>query len=282
MLVLFRQIVVGDTLFQELGLDFVVVVGHQYMILVHRRFVVVGIGGNTRLQLEEPVNIPVRICFRCSCQAHHDGVEIFKDRPVFLENTPVTFVNDDQIKMRRGEQAQSILALYIVDGVEHRRIGGEHDPGIPVILVGAKVAQGHIRKIVLKIILRLLDQRRPVCQKQNVRHRLAPAEHIRQTGCGAGFAGSGGHDQQMLPKAHSQLLADGTDGFFLIVAVGNLIVNGNCHQVLLLRPAVHQLLQIVTAENAADLPLGAGQIVPEIGLKAVGGEHHGAAAKLAL
>ena len=39
-------------------------------------------------------------------------------------------------------------------------------------------------------------------------------------------------------------------------------------------------MQVVFAENAADFPLWGGLVIPEIGFKAIGGEHHGAAAEL--
>ena len=86
----------------------------------------------------------------------------------------------------------------------------------------------------------------------------------------------------MLAEALIQLLANCTNGFFLIVAVSDLIINGNFHQILSLAAAVHQLLQIVLAEDTADLPLGARLVIPEIGFKAVGGKHHWAASEFTL
>ena len=110
---------------------------------------------------------------------------------------------------------------------------------------------------------------------------LSPAEHVRQAGRGAGFAGAGCHDQQMLPKALVEFFADGADGLFLVIAVCDLVINGDGEQIAALCPPGHQLLQIVLAENPADAALGAGLIVPEPGFKAVGGKDHGAASELA-
>ena len=83
----------------------------------------------------------------------------------------------------------------------------------------------------------------------------------------------------MLAELLLHLPAYRTDGLLLIVAVGDLVVNGNAHQVQPLGAAVHQLLQIILAEHAADLALRAALIVPKVGFKAVGGEHHRAAAE---
>ena len=116
--------------------------------------------------------------------------------------------------MRRGEQLPPILGLGIVNGVEDGRIGGKHNAGVPVVLVGTEIAQGHIRQIVFKIVLCLLYQCGPVGQKQDVCHPFAPAEYVGQAGGGSGFAGSGSHDQQMLAESLFDLPADCPDGLF--------------------------------------------------------------------
>ena len=111
------------------------------MILIYCCFIVVGIGWHTRFQFKEPVYVSIGVFLRRGGQAHHDRIKILENCPVFLKNTSVALVHDDQVKMRRCEQPQAILALYIINGVQHRRIGRKHDPGVPVILIGAKVAQ---------------------------------------------------------------------------------------------------------------------------------------------
>ena len=181
--------------------------------------------------------------------------------------------------MGRGKQRHAVLGLGVVDGVEHRRIGGEHDTRGLVVLGGAQVAQGLVRQILLEIVLRLLDQRGAVGQKQHIRHMAAPAQHVGQAGCRAGFSGAGGHDQQVAPEPLRDVGAHRTDGVFLVVAVGDLIVNFNGVQRLFLGAAVHQLLQIILAEHAAHRPLRAACFVPEIGGVAVGGEQHRAASE---
>ena len=131
------QVIVGNALLQELGFDLIIVVGHQNMVLVHCRFVVIGIGRNTMLHLEEVVGIPIHIGFRRGSKAHHEGVKILKNGPVFLENAPVAFINDNQVKVGRSKQLPPVLGLGIVNGVENGGIGGKHNASGTVILVGA-------------------------------------------------------------------------------------------------------------------------------------------------
>ena len=121
--VLVGQIIVGDALVQKLGFHLVVVVGHQHMILIHGGFIVIGVCGHAVLHLEEIVGIAVYICFRGSRQAHHIRIKILKDRSVFLKNTAVALVNDDEVKVRRGEQFPPIDRFGIVNGIKHSGIG---------------------------------------------------------------------------------------------------------------------------------------------------------------
>ena len=79
------------------------------MVLIHRRFVIVGIGGNAAFHLEKVVGIPVYIGFGSSGETHQNPIEIFKNRPVFLENAAVAFVNDNQVKVGGGKELPSIL-----------------------------------------------------------------------------------------------------------------------------------------------------------------------------
>ncbi len=77
----------------------------------------------------------------------------------------------------------------------------------------------------LEVVLRLLDQRGAVRQKKHVGHMTAPAQHIGQAGCGAGLARASSHDQQIAPEALRNMGADCPDGVFLVVTVGDFIVN---------------------------------------------------------
>ena len=177
------------------------------------------------------------------------------------------------------KQRHAVLGLGVVNGVEHGGIGGKHDACGLIVLGGAQIAQRLVRQILFEVVLRLLDQRSAVRQKEHVGHMAAPAQHIGQAGCGAGFSGAGGHDQQVAPEALRNMGADCPDGVFLIVAVGDFIVNFDGVQRLFLGAAVHQLLQVVLAEHPAHGTLRAALLIPEIGGVAVGGKQHRAAAE---
>ena len=86
----------------------------------------------------------------------------------------------------------------------------------------------------------------------------------------------------MFTEALPDLLTYGTDSFLLVIAVRNLIVNRDCHEIQTLGSTVHELLQIALAEYTTDFALGTALVVPEISLKTIGGKHHGTATKLPL
>ena len=194
----------------------------------------------------------------------------------------MALVHNDEVKVSGRKQRHAVLGLGVVDGVEHGGIGGKHDARGLIVLRGAQVAQRLVGQILLEVVLCLLDQRGAVGQKQHIRHMAAPAQHIGQAGCGAGLACARCHDQQIAPEALRDVGAHRPDGVFLIVAVGDFIVNFDGVQRLFLGAAVHQLLQVVLAEHSAYGTLRATLLIPEIGGVAVGGKQHRTAAKLLL
>ena len=212
-------------------------------------------------------------------QTHQNGIEIIKNGAVFLENAAVALVHDDKVKVGGRKQRHAVLGLGVVDGVEHGGISGKHDARGLIVLGGAQIAQGLVRQILFEVVLCLLDQRGAVRQKKHVGHMTAPAQHIGQAGCGAGLARARCHDQQIAPEALRNMGADCPDGVFLVVAIGDFIVNFDGVQRLFLGAAVHQLLQVVLAEHPAHSTLRAALLIPEIGGVAVGGEQHRAAAE---
>ena len=252
------------------------------MVGVDRRVVIVGVGGDAMFHLEKVVGVAVYIGFRGGGQAHQNRIEIIKNGAVFLENAAVALVHDDKVKVGGRKQRHAVFGLGVVDGVEHGGIGGKHDARGLIVLGGAEVAQRLVGQILLKVVLCLLDQRSAVRQKEHVGHMTAPAQHIGQAGCGAGLACARCHDQQIAPEALRNMGADCPDGVFLVVTVGDFIVNFDGVQRLFLSAAVHQLLQVVLAEHPAHGTLRAALLIPEIGGVAVGGKQHRTAAKLLL
>ena len=241
-LILRRKLVVVDALFCEFRLDLVVVVRHQHMVGVDRRIVIVGVGGDAMLHLEKVVGVAVYIGFRGGGQTHQNRVEIIKNGAVFLENAAVALVHDDKVKVGGRKQRHAVLGLGVVDGVEHGGIGGKHDARGLIVLGGAQIAQRLVGQILFEVVLRLLDQRSAVRQKEHVGHMTAPAQHIGQAGCGAGLARASSHDQQIAPEALRDVGADCPDGVFLVVTVGDFVINFDGVQRLFLGAAVHQFL----------------------------------------
>ena len=90
----------------------------------------------------------------------------------------------------------------------------------------------------MEIILCLLDERGAVCEKQNIRDIPPAAQHIGKAGCGACFTGAGRHDKQTAPVSLRDIAAYGADRLFLIIAVGDFIVNLNGIEVFALRAAI--------------------------------------------
>ena len=179
-LILIGEIVIGDTFLKELCLDLIVIVRHKHMICIDRRFVIVGIGRHTVLDLKEIIGVAVNIGFRCCCQTDHYRIEILKDRTIFLENASVALVSDDKVKVCRREQRYAVPCFCAVDRIQYRRICREHDTGISIVLITAKVAQRHIGQIVLEIILRLLDKCCSVSKEQDICDISAAAQNIGQ------------------------------------------------------------------------------------------------------
>ena len=212
------------------------------MVGVDRRVVIVSVGGDAVLHLEKVVGVAVYIGFRGGGQTHQNGIEIIKNGAVFLENAAVALVHDDKVKVGGRKQRHAVFGLGVVDGVEHGGIGGKHDARGLIVLGGAQIAQRLVRQILFEVVLCLLDQRSAVRQKERVGHMTAPAQHIGQAGCCTGLARASSHDQQIAPEALRDVGADSPDGVFLIVAVGDFIVNFDGVQRFFLGAAVHQFL----------------------------------------
>ena len=222
-LVFVGKFIVGDALREKFRRDFIVVVGHQHVILMHGGVVVVGIGGNAVFELEEFIGVSGHFGFRRSGQAEENGVEVFKDGAIFFEDAPVTFVDDDEIEVRGREQHVAVFVLCAVDGVHDGGVGGEHDSRGGVVLVGAKIAKGHVRQVRFEVVLCLRDKRRSVGEEEHVGDVVPPAQHIDQAGGRSGFAGACGHDEKMLAHAAAAFLAYGAYGCLLIVAVCDVV-----------------------------------------------------------
>ena len=178
--------------------------------------------------------------------------------------------------MRGREQHVAVFVLCAVDGVHDGGVGGEHDSRGGVVLVGAKIAKGHVRQVRFEVVLCLRDKRRSVGEEEHVGDVVPPAQHIDQAGGRSGFAGACGHDEKMLAHAAADFLAYGAYGCLLIIAVGDVVVYADVFKRQSGRSPFDDFFQIGLAEKEAYLPLGAALVVPEKGIEAVGREHDGA------
>lgn len=173
----------------------------------------------------------------------------------------------------------SVFGFGVVNGVEYGWVGGEDDAGVSVVFVGAEVAQGHVREVVFEVVFCLADEGSAVCEKEDVCDPFSAAEDVGEAGCGSCFAGAGCHDEQVFSNSELDLFTDCADGFFLVVSVCDFVVDGDVDEVEPFGAAVHEFLEVVFAEDAADFSLGSALVVPEVGFKAVGGEDHRASAE---
>ena len=164
-LVLLRKLVIHNAFFQKLRFNLIIVVRYKYFIYLNRRFIVIRIRRDTVFHLKKIVSIPVHVGFRRCSQPYKNRVKILKYRTVFLKNAPVAFVHDNQIKMCRRKQLPALPCTGIVNGVEHCRVSGKNNSGSLVVFIRAKVAQRHIRQIILEIVLCLFHKRSPIRQK---------------------------------------------------------------------------------------------------------------------
>src|SRR5699024_8681210 len=112
------QFVIGDAFLKKLGLDFVVVVGYQHMVLVHCGFIVVGVGRDIMWHLKKVIGIAVNVCLWGCCQSDQHCVKVFKDGAVLFKDAAVALINDNQVKVSRREQPLSFHRLGVIDGVE--------------------------------------------------------------------------------------------------------------------------------------------------------------------
>ena len=115
---------------------------------------------------------------------------------------------------------------------------------------------------VLKDILRLVHQGGPVGQEEGVRNIAAPGEDIGQAHRSPGFPGARRHHQKRLPVAFFKMVADRPYRLFLIITVGNPVVDLNRAQLLPGGPPVNQPLQVIR-ENTADPALWPGPVIPD-------------------
>ena len=139
-LVLFGQVIVCDAFVGEFGFCFDVVERYEIVVSFHGGFVFVQIRWHAMFRLEEVIGVAVHFIAWCGGQAYDQRVEMVENILVFFEDRPVCFVHDDQVEMSRRKRRLSVGCCFGVDCTDHRLVGGEHHPGVDVVLVVAQIA----------------------------------------------------------------------------------------------------------------------------------------------
>ncbi len=190
----------------------------------------------------------------------------------------MALIDDDEIEMRRRKETKPLRTSRVVDGIQHRRICRKNNPRIPVVLILTQIAQRMMRQIPLEIILRLPDQRRPIRQKQNIRHPFAAREHIDETRRRARLSRACRHHQQMLADTPLRLGAHRANRFLLVVPIRDPVINRNRIERRHLLPAPHEPLQILLGKETAHPPLRCRPVIPEKRLEPIRRKDHRATA----
>ena len=187
----------------------------------------------------------------------------------------MTFINDNQIKMRRCKYQITLCIPCLCNGIEHCGICRKYNSGISVFFIDTEITQRHPRQIVLKIFFCLLYQSCAICQKKYICHIAASTQHICQTGGCSCFSSSCCHDQQMFSFSHHDFLTNGTNSFLLIIPICDFIINLDFRQIFTHGTAIHQFLQITFAEYTDNWMFCSAHIIPEICIKTICRKHHG-------
>ena len=124
----------------------------------------------------------------------------------------MALVSDDKVKVCGREQRHAVPCFCAVDCIQYGGICREHNTGVSIVLITAQVAQRHIGQIVLEIVLSLLDECRSVSKKQDICEAVLVLPV----------------PVAMTSKALIYMFTYRTDRFFLIIAVCDPVIYGDC------------------------------------------------------
>ena len=113
-------------------------------------------------------------------QSYDQCIEIAKYRTVFLENTAVSLVDHNEIKMPRCKETRAVLRLHLIDGVHDGWIGRENRAcgRAPVAL--EQIAGREIRQMLRECLLCLTHQLCAIGEKKHVRYPSMREQDIHQ------------------------------------------------------------------------------------------------------
>ena len=239
---------------------------HQIFVL-NGRFQLVGEIRLAVFQLEGVVGALVFLAAGCGGQADHQRVEIVEQRAVFLENGAVRFVDDNQVKASDAE-----FPRVVIDQIDHGLVGGKDHAGICVAVQAAAGIErcGHVGQQLVEILMRLPHEAGAVGEKQYVFDPIRLHQHVHAGDGHAGFARAGGHDQQASAAHIGKRLAYAANGVFLIVAVGDIVVDGRVRDILSHGAAQLEQLQFLDGMEIEHPPRRIAQLIDTIDIIAVG------------
>ena len=170
----------------------------------------------------------------------------------------------------------------LVDQPHHRRIGGDEDAPLGVLL-GDQVHRRRVGQVALEGVHRLVHQRHAVGQEQHALDPVAAHQQVAERDHRARLARAGGHHQQRLAVVVAlEGLGDAPDAARLVVALDDGRVDLARGQRLARAAPLDRKLQLGLLVEALHRARRVARVVPEPVLVAVGVEDQRALAELAL
>ena len=122
----------------------------------------------------------------------------------------------------------------VVNQVNHRLIGRKDHAGIRIAVQAAAGIQrsGHTGQQLVEILVRLPHKAGTIGEKQHVFDPVRLHQHVHAGNGYARFACAGRHDEQASAAHAGKRLAHATNRIFLIIAVGDVVVDGRVRDIL--------------------------------------------------
>lgn len=121
------ELVVVDARVLELRRDRHLFEGHEVAVgdgLVEG----VGVGGDTVLEVEQPVGVVVDLVLGRGGEPHEEAVEVLEQLPVLRVDKAVGLVDHHEVELP-GAELPLPRRPHHLELPEHRRVGGDHDAG---------------------------------------------------------------------------------------------------------------------------------------------------------
>ena len=156
------------------------------------------------------------------------------------------FIDNDEIKVPASEKPPAVFRSSLVDFVNHRLIRRKNDPRRQRILAAFnEIDCREIRHVLCPRAFRLTHQFRSVRQKKRTAHAIRPHKYIRQRSGNARLSAPRRHNKQRFPPILSpECFTNRLNGAQLIIAPGDIRIDGNALRIALRRKALKHPFQI--------------------------------------